>query len=121
MNTTTATTSRIVIARDALIQIGESTHHHDQAILPSSLSTMNAIVSSPTKPMPSDDEFEFEVAILMSNKALDRKRRATPVLFLGVTDRRFGQLSRSALRDCFARIVGRGYAIRRQSSTVGAR
>lgn len=31
-----------------------------------------------------------------SNKALDRKRRATPVLFSGVTDRRFGQLSRSA-------------------------
>ena len=29
-----------------------------------------------------------------ANKALDRKRRATPVLFSGVTDRRIGQLSR---------------------------
>ena len=60
-------TKRIEITSDALIQIGESTHHHDQPILPMSFSTMNTIVSSPTKPMPPDDEDEFEFAMLMSN------------------------------------------------------
>lgn len=44
----------------ALIQIGDSTHHHDQAITFVNLSTMNTIVSSPTKPIPPDDELLFD-------------------------------------------------------------
>jgi hypothetical protein len=34
------------------IHIGDSTHHHDQAILPSNLRAINKIHKSPAKPIP---------------------------------------------------------------------
>lgn len=48
------------MTRLAGIQIGESTHHHDQLIVPISLSVMNTMVNRPVKPIPDDD---FESAI----------------------------------------------------------
>lgn len=52
------------------IHIGESTHHHDQSIMSVSLSTMNAICSRPTNPIPpvllEDDELAIiRVVILL--------------------------------------------------------
>jgi len=82
MSATAPMTSRIEITSDALIQMGASTHHHDQSILPSSLSTTNTIVSSPTKPMPPDDEDEFEFAMLMSNHGAAANCRPADLLIV---------------------------------------
>jgi hypothetical protein len=41
-----------------VIQMGDNTHHHDQSILPSSLSVMKTSVKTPVKPIPPDDEFD---------------------------------------------------------------
>ena len=38
--------------RIQLIQIGDSTHSHDQEITPHNFSTINTIASSPAKPIP---------------------------------------------------------------------
>ena len=51
---------RIVITKAAPIQSGERTQSQDQSMIPQSLSTMNAIVRSPAKPMPPDDTDAFE-------------------------------------------------------------
>jgi len=42
----------ITAARIRLIQIGESTHHHDQSITSVSFKMMNTMVRRPVKPMP---------------------------------------------------------------------
>ena len=46
------TTTRMVMARAALIQSGEITHTHGHVIYPVSFRTIKTIVSSPAKPMP---------------------------------------------------------------------
>jgi len=43
--------------------IGDKTHHQLQSITSVSLNTMNAMVSKPKKPMPPDDEEDFEFDI----------------------------------------------------------
>jgi hypothetical protein len=48
---------------EAAIQIGESTHHHDQDILPINFSVMKTIVRSPTNPIP---PFELLELLLIS-------------------------------------------------------
>lgn len=69
--------------------------------------------------------YSLVVIFSWSNNALDRKRRATPVLFSGVTDRRFGQLSRSAtrlvslqIRNSLWRSVRFGSSARRRASSL---
>ena len=50
----------------ALIQIGDHTHHHDQSMTLVSFSTMKAIVSNPTNPIPPELlELDDELAILV--------------------------------------------------------
>jgi hypothetical protein len=53
----TTAISKNAIAIEALIQIGLSTHSHDHAITPHSLSVINTMVKSPQNPItPLDDE-----------------------------------------------------------------
>jgi hypothetical protein len=61
---TTPTTARINRAIPSGIQIGASTHNHDQLITPQSLRVMNTIASNPPKPMP-PEELVFESDILL--------------------------------------------------------
>lgn len=42
----------------ALIHIGLSTHHQDQVIYPISFKTIKAMVKSPAKPIPEEEELE---------------------------------------------------------------
>lgn len=46
------TTRMIVHTNKMLIHTGDSTHHHDHVILPSSFSVIKISVSSPVKPIP---------------------------------------------------------------------
>jgi len=57
----TKTASKIGIAINQDIQIGESTHHHDQVIYPTNLSVMKRMVRSPTNPTPL---LEFELSMI---------------------------------------------------------
>jgi hypothetical protein len=44
------------------IHIGDNTHNHDHVaitVTPTNFNTMNTIVSSPTKPMPEDEDDEL--------------------------------------------------------------
>ena len=44
------------------IHIGDNTHNHDHVattVVPVNFNTMNTIVSSPTKPMPEDEDDEL--------------------------------------------------------------
>lgn len=45
-------TMTMAAMREAEIQMGLNTHHHDQSMMCASLRTINAIVRSPTKPIP---------------------------------------------------------------------
>lgn len=47
----TANAATIPKRKNALIQIGESTHHQDHAIFSSSLSVTNTMVNNPTNPI----------------------------------------------------------------------
>jgi hypothetical protein len=47
------------------IQSGESTHHHDQSILPINFKKMNRIVSKLVKPIPEDVELDALDAITL--------------------------------------------------------
>lgn len=64
--------TRIAAMTIALIQMGESTHHHDQAITSHNLSTTNAIVRSPTTPTPLLDELESAISISPHLRVLPR-------------------------------------------------
>lgn len=48
------------------VQIGASTHHHDQSIKPVSLSVMKTMVRRPAKPIPPLDELLFDVLMLLT-------------------------------------------------------
>lgn len=62
---TIPTIARIESPMDAGIQSGDSTHHQDHPIFPSSLRVMNTMVSSPAKPIPLDDEDELLIGCSM--------------------------------------------------------
>ena len=53
--------SGIEITNAIEIQIGESTHHQDQVIVPINFKTINTMVNSPANPIP----FEFVVVFFV--------------------------------------------------------
>ena len=55
---------RMAINNKKGIQIGDNTHHHDQAITLVSLRPTKRTVSSPVKPMPPEEEEEEDDMIL---------------------------------------------------------